>query len=98
MPSGPTTSTPTPPGAADRKNWPLTAGMPANIWPCAFWRSPIEDPVAVTGKGPRNILILQNCRDHATPWDSGIGLRDALGNRAAFVGVDNGGHYHEGSA
>ena len=86
--------------AADRKTWPLTAGMPANIWPCAFWPQPAEKPVAVTAEGTRNTLILQNRRDHATPWDSGIGLRHALGNRAAFVGVDNGGHYvyHEGSA
>ena len=74
--------------------------MPANIWPCAFWPQPIEKPVTVTGQGARNTLILQNRRDHATPWDSGLGLRHVLGNRAAFVGVDNGGHYvyHEGSA
>ncbi|MFI5586207.1 alpha/beta fold hydrolase [Amycolatopsis sp. NPDC051758] len=86
--------------AADRTAWPLTAGMPANIWPCAFWPQPIEKPVTVTGQGPRTTLILQNRRDHATPWDSGLGLRHVLGNRAAFVGVDNGGHYvyHEGSA
>ncbi len=86
--------------AADRKAWPLTAGMPANIWPCAFWPQPIEKPVAVTDQGARNTLILQNRRDHATPWDAGLGLRHVLGNRAAFVGVDNGGHYvfHEGSA
>ncbi|MFG1647317.1 alpha/beta fold hydrolase [Amycolatopsis sp. NPDC049252] len=85
--------------AADRKAWPLTAGMPSNIWACAFWPQPIEKPVAVTGKGPRTTLILQNRRDHATPWDSGVGLRHVLGDRAAFVGVDNGGHYvyHEGS-
>jgi pimeloyl-ACP methyl ester carboxylesterase len=78
---------------ADREKWPLTAGMPANIWACAFWPDPIEDPVTVSDKGDRNILILQNRRDHATPWDSGKGLRDALGDRARFVGVDNGGHY-----
>jgi len=86
--------------AADRKAWPITAGMPANIWPCAFWPQPIEKPVIVTDQGPRTTLILQNRRDHATPWDSGVGLRHVLGNRAAFVGVDNGGHYvyHEGSA
>ncbi|MFD2418216.1 alpha/beta hydrolase [Amycolatopsis pigmentata] len=86
--------------AADRKAWPLTAGMPANIWACAFWQPPIENPVTVTDQGVRNILLLQNRRDNATPWDSGVGLRQALGNRAAFVGVDNGGHYvyNEGSA
>jgi hypothetical protein len=86
--------------AADRKDWPLTAGMPGNIWACAFWQPPIENPVTVTDKGPGHILILQNRRDHATPWESGIGLSHALGDRAAFVGVDNGGHYvyNEGSA
>jgi pimeloyl-ACP methyl ester carboxylesterase len=86
--------------AADRTAWPLSAGMPANIWPCAFWPQPIEKPVTVTDQGARTTLILQNRRDHATPWDSGLGLRHVLGNRAAFVGVDNGGHYvyHEGSA
>jgi pimeloyl-ACP methyl ester carboxylesterase len=86
--------------AADRKAWPLTAGMPAGIWACAFWKYPVEPPVTVTGDGPRNTLILQNRRDNATPWEGGVGLRHILGNRAAFVGVDNGGHYvyNEGSA
>jgi len=85
--------------AADRKAWPLTAGMPANIWPCAFWHAPIEAPVKVTSKGPRNVLILQNRRDNATPWETGRGLRKTLGAKAGFVGVDNGGHYvyHAGS-
>lgn len=79
--------------AEDRAAWPLTAGMPANIWACAFWPKPIEEPVRVTGKGPRNILILQNRRDNATPWEDGLGLYKVLGKRAAFVGADNGGHY-----
>ena len=80
--------------AEDRATWPLTAGMPANILPCAFWQyPPIEAPVSVGDTGTRNILILQNRRDHATPWESAVGLRHSLGSRAAFVGVDNGGHY-----
>jgi pimeloyl-ACP methyl ester carboxylesterase len=85
--------------AADRRAWPLTAGMPANIWPCAFWHAPIEAPVKVTARGARNVLILQNRRDNATPWETGLGLRRTLGSRAGFVGVDNGGHYvyHAGS-
>lgn len=84
----------------DRAAWPLTAGMPANIWACAFWPQPIEEPVRVTGEGPRNVLILQNRRDNATPWQDGLGLHEALGGRAAFVGADNGGHYvyDQGSA
>ncbi|WP_246367265.1 alpha/beta hydrolase [Kibdelosporangium persicum] len=85
--------------AEDRAAWPLTAGMPANIWACAFWPKPIEEPVRVTDKGPRNTLILQNRRDNATPWEDGLGLYKVLGKRAAFVGADNGGHYvyHRGS-
>jgi pimeloyl-ACP methyl ester carboxylesterase len=79
--------------AEDRAAWPLTAGMPANIWPCAFWPEPVEEPVRVTGKGPRNMLILQNRRDNATPWEDGLGLYEVLGRRAALVGADSGGHY-----
>lgn len=86
--------------AEDRENWPLTAGMPSNIWACAFWPEPIEEPVQVTDEGPRNTLILQNRRDNATPWEDGLGLSEVLGERAAFVGADNGGHdvYGQGSA
>jgi pimeloyl-ACP methyl ester carboxylesterase len=79
--------------AANREAWPLTAGMPRNIWACAYWKKPIEPPVTVTGKGPRNTLILQNRRDNATPWEGGVGLHKTLGHGSAFVGVDNGGHY-----
>jgi hypothetical protein len=79
--------------AADRARYPITAGMPANIWPCAFWPyRPVERPVAVTGSGPRNVLIMQNLRDPATGWRSGAGLRRALGGRAAMVTQDAGGH------
>lgn len=86
--------------AADRGKWPLTAGMPANIWACAYWDKPAEATVKVVKGGPRNTLILQNRRDHATPWESGVGLHRSLGDGSAFVGVDNGGHYvyGEGSA
>ncbi|WP_245733326.1 alpha/beta hydrolase [Lentzea jiangxiensis] len=79
--------------AEDRAAWPLTAGMPANIWACAFWPKPVEEPVRVTDRGSRNTLILQNRRDNATPWEDGLGLHEVLGGRAAFVGADNGGHY-----
>jgi pimeloyl-ACP methyl ester carboxylesterase len=79
--------------AIGRRAFPATAGMPDNAWPCAFWATrPVEPPVAVTPKGPRNVLILQNLRDPATPWLSGHGLRQSLGQRAAFVSVDQGGH------
>ena len=86
---------------ADRERWPLTAGMPANVWTCAFWPAqPVDGPIKVTDKGSRNVMVLQNRRDNATPWDSGAGLRAELGQRAVLVGVDNGGHYvyHAGSS
>ncbi|MET9772950.1 alpha/beta hydrolase [Streptomyces sp. NPDC006367] len=85
--------------AADRGKWPLTAGMPANIWACAYWDKPAEATVEVVKGGPRNTLILQNRRDNATPWEGGVGLHRSLGGGSAFVGVDNGGHtvYGEGS-
>ncbi|MEV6033910.1 alpha/beta hydrolase [Nonomuraea sp. NPDC052116] len=79
--------------AADRKAWPVTAGMPSNLWPCAAWPTrPVEPPVTVTGNGPRNVLILQNTRDPATSLRSARGLRAALGRRAAMITVDQGGH------
>ncbi|NUQ99234.1 MAG: alpha/beta fold hydrolase [Streptomyces sp.] len=85
--------------ATDREKWPLTAGMPANIWACAYWDKPAEATVKVRPGGPRNTLILQNRRDNATPWESGVGLHKALRGGSAYVGVDNGGHYvyNEGS-
>src|SRR5256714_1508934 len=86
--------------AANRKAWPLTAGLPTNIWACAFWPKPVEPTVTVTATGPRNTLILQNRRDNATAWEGGVGLHQALGDKSVLVGVDNGGHYvyNEGSA
>jgi pimeloyl-ACP methyl ester carboxylesterase len=84
--------------AATRAEYPLADGMPSNIWPCAFWaKAPIEQPIKITSRGPRDMLLLQNRRDPATPWESGLGLRQALGSRAGFVGVDNGGHYVYGT-
>ncbi|AQZ60315.1 transporter [[Actinomadura] parvosata subsp. kistnae] len=80
--------------AAARARYPLSAGMPDNITACAFWsQKPIEPVVEITSHGPRDILILQNRRDNATPWAAGRGMREALGERAGFLGVDNGGHY-----
>jgi pimeloyl-ACP methyl ester carboxylesterase len=79
--------------AVDRREWPLTVGMPANIWPCAFWpHQPVEPPVAVTGGGRRNVLILQQTRDPAVPLSSAQGLRAVLGRAAVLVTVDGGGH------
>jgi pimeloyl-ACP methyl ester carboxylesterase len=79
--------------AADQRAWPATAGMPSNLWPCIAWPTlPVEPPVTVTGHGPRNVLILQNTRDPATPLVSARGLRAALGRRATMITVDQGGH------
>ncbi len=84
--------------AAARARYPLSDGMPDNIWPCAFWsKAPIEPPVKVTPHGPRDILLLQNRRDNATPWAGALGMAQALGSRAGFAGVDNGGHYVYGT-
>jgi hypothetical protein len=83
---------------AARAKYPLSAGMPNNITPCAFWANkPIEPLVKVTSHGPRNVLILQNRRDNATPWAAGRGMRKALGGRAGFVGVEHGGHFAYGT-
>jgi len=79
--------------AADRTKYPFTAGMPANIRPCAFWAArPVEPPVQISNRGPRNVLILQNARDPSTSWANGHGLRQSLGDRAVLVTVDAGGH------
>ncbi|MDN3354929.1 alpha/beta hydrolase [Actinomadura sp. DC4] len=79
--------------AEDRASFPLSAGAPANIWPCAFWpTAPVEPAVTISGHGPRDILILQNERDPSTALDSGRGMHKALGARSALVTVDAGGH------
>jgi pimeloyl-ACP methyl ester carboxylesterase len=84
--------------AAARVKYPLSDGMPGNIWPCAFWhKPPTGPPVKVTSNGPRDILILQNRRDNATPWQGALGMAAALGHRAGFVGTGNGGHYVYGT-
>ncbi len=85
--------------ATDRRTYPLSAGAPANLWPCPFWPTkPLEKPVAVSGQGPRNILILQNERDPATPLETGRGLHQALGRRSVLVTVNAGGHIVYGTS
>ncbi|GAA4874309.1 alpha/beta hydrolase [Kitasatospora terrestris] len=79
--------------AEERIKHPLTAGMPVNVMPCAFWPSdPAEPPVRVTPAGPSNVLMAQNLRDPATPYTGALKLRAALGGRARMVAVDSGGH------
>ncbi|MGA5821066.1 alpha/beta hydrolase [Kitasatospora sp. NPDC094028] len=79
--------------AADRAAHPLTAGMPVNVLPCAFWPfAPAEPPVRVTDRGPANVLLAQNLRDVATPYAGARKLLAAFGERARMVTVDSGGH------
>ncbi|MCX4963558.1 alpha/beta hydrolase [Streptomyces sp. NBC_00654] len=79
--------------AADRQRYPLTAGMPANITPCAFWKgAPADRPTRITDEGPSNILMIQSLRDPATPYSGALKMRGALGERARMVTVGQGGH------
>jgi pimeloyl-ACP methyl ester carboxylesterase len=78
---------------SDIKKYPVTNGLPSNIWPCAFWpTAPIEPPVEITDRGPSNVLLTQNLRDPATPLVGAVAMRAALGNRAKLVTADQGGH------
>ncbi|MFC3522304.1 alpha/beta hydrolase [Streptomonospora nanhaiensis] len=79
--------------AQDRERYPLYGAAAANITPCAFWpHEPAEPPVEVSAEGPRNVLLLQNRRDPATPHLGGRLLREGFGHRARLVSVDAGGH------
>ncbi|GAA4909384.1 alpha/beta hydrolase [Streptomyces coeruleoprunus] len=79
--------------AADRARHPLTAGLPVNVTPCAYWKdTPAERPTRITDQGPSNILMIQNLRDPATPYAGALKMRAALGDRARLVSVDRGGH------
>ncbi|GAB2751718.1 alpha/beta hydrolase [Amycolatopsis magusensis] len=78
--------------ARDRKRYPITGGMPSNVWPCAFWPHQPETPVAVSDRGQPTVLLLQNRRDPATPLPGAVAMRDALGDRARLVLADQGGH------
>ncbi|MEU9147670.1 alpha/beta hydrolase [Streptomyces sp. NPDC048349] len=77
----------------DRARHPLTAGMPVNVLPCAFWKdAPAQEATRITDDGPSNILMLQSRRDPATPLFGGLKMREALGERARLVTVEQGGH------
>lgn len=76
-----------------RAKFPLTAGMPRNAMPCAAWPyPPREAPVRITGRGPSNVLLVQNERDAATPLSGALKLRKAFGGRAVMVTVNSTGH------
>ncbi|MDP9828770.1 alpha/beta hydrolase [Kineosporia succinea] len=78
--------------ARDREAYPLSNGAPANVLPCAFWPTRPGKPVKISAAGARDILILQNERDPNLTVGTARGLQKALGNRAALVTVDAGGH------
>ncbi|WP_327312050.1 alpha/beta hydrolase [Streptomyces sp. NBC_01235] len=75
-----------------RVKYPLTAGMPRNAMLCAAWPRPRQQPVRITGRGPANVLLVQNERDVATPLAGARKLRAALGDRAVLVTVNSTGH------
>lgn len=78
---------------ADTARYPIFGPVASTIWACAFWPSqPIEPPVTITSNGPSNILMMQNERDPATPYANALDMKAALGNRARFITVDQGGH------
>nr|WP_245606265.1 alpha/beta hydrolase [Streptomyces himastatinicus] len=79
--------------AEDRGRYPLFGAATANVTPCAFWPyAPAEPPVAVNDDGPRNVLLVQNLRDPATPHDGGKMLRQKFAARSRLLSVDDGGH------
>ncbi|WP_328491555.1 alpha/beta hydrolase [Streptomyces sp. NBC_00414] len=79
--------------AVDRLKYPMLGGSTASINPCAFWpRGRTEPPVRITGRGPSNVLMMQNERDPGTPLAGARELRRAFGGRATMVTVDQGGH------
>ncbi|GAA0288445.1 alpha/beta hydrolase [Streptomyces polychromogenes] len=77
----------------DRARHPLTAGMPVNVTPCSFWKTPpTTPPVRITDRGPSDILMIQSRKDPATPHSGSLKMRQALGKRAVMVTVEQGGH------
>jgi len=78
---------------SDLESYPMFGALGSNIYSCAYWAAaPIEPPVQITSSGPRNILMLQNLRDPNTPYAGAREMRNALGQRAVMVSVDEGGH------
>jgi pimeloyl-ACP methyl ester carboxylesterase len=79
--------------ARHRVTYPLTGGMPANIYPCAFWPyRPAEPATRITRHGPRNVVMIQNRRDPAAPLSGALRMHQAFGHRARMIVVESGGH------
>ncbi|CAM5613849.1 Alpha/beta hydrolase OS=Streptomyces antimycoticus OX=68175 GN=SANT12839_033050 PE=3 SV=1 [Streptomyces antimycoticus] len=54
--------------AVNRLRHPMLGGSSAGIGPCAFWPDKrVEPPVRIGGRGPSNVLMVQNERDPGTP-------------------------------
>ncbi|MEC3981823.1 alpha/beta hydrolase [Amycolatopsis sp. H20-H5] len=84
--------------AVDRIRYPMYGAATANIRACAFWPSPAEPQVRITGQGPSDVLMVQNLRDPATPLPGALRTRWAFGDRARLVTIDQGGHVAYGAA
>jgi pimeloyl-ACP methyl ester carboxylesterase len=78
--------------ARDRARYPLFGAASANVWACAFWPRPASAAVRIDGRGPSNILLVNNVRDEGTPLTGALEMRLALGNRARLLTIDQGGH------
>ncbi|SDP21912.1 alpha/beta hydrolase [Lentzea jiangxiensis] len=78
--------------AVDRVRHPMFGAAAANIQPCAFFPKPLEKQVLPSDRGPRNVLLVQNERDPATPLAGARSTRRAFGDRAAMITIDQGGH------
>ncbi|MEW2546860.1 alpha/beta hydrolase [Streptomyces sp. NPDC047002] len=79
--------------ARSARRHPLTAGSPANVWPCAFWRTPTPDRAPrPSGTGPADVQLVQNTADPTTPLDDARETLRAFGRRAGLVTVDAAGH------
>lgn len=78
--------------AADRAEFPMYGAAGANITPCAYWPYEPAEQAEISQKGKKNILIVQNERDPATPLRGGEAAREKFGDRARLVTVDGSGH------
>ena len=72
--------------------FPLHGRSAANIWPCAFWPFDPPAPVEIGELQGGRALVVQSLRDVATPYDGGVAMRAALGDRARLVTVEDVGH------
>jgi pimeloyl-ACP methyl ester carboxylesterase len=79
--------------AEDRERYPMFGAAAANIMPCAYWQyEPSEAPVGIIDEGPANVLILQNRRDPATPYEGALMLHEKFGERSRLVVAQESGH------